>query len=56
MGAEQGFHSILDNEHTVVAIETLILEDQVPNLLLLRLHTDSGLIGHMVKPITFLMP
>jgi hypothetical protein len=30
----------------IVAIETAIPHDIMPGLMLLRIHTDSGLIGH----------
>jgi galactonate dehydratase len=33
-------------EHKIVAIETRIPEDHMPGLLLVRIHTDSGFIGH----------
>ena len=33
-------------EHRVAAIETCIPDDVMPGLLLLRVHTDTGLVGH----------
>lgn len=33
-------------QHRIVAIETVIPDDIMPGLLLLRVHTDTGLIGH----------
>jgi hypothetical protein len=36
----------LMTEHKIVAIETSVPEDHMPGLLLVRVHTDSGLVGH----------
>jgi len=33
-------------EHKIIAIETRIPEDHMPGLLLVRVHTDSGIVGH----------
>ena len=30
----------------ITAIETVLPSDIMPNLLLLRIHTDDGLVGH----------
>lgn len=37
---------LAEAEHKVVAIETRIPEDHMPGLLLVRVHTDSGFVGH----------
>lgn len=37
---------INDTEHKIVAIETRIPDEYMPGLLLVRVHTDSGLVGH----------
>lgn len=36
----------LDDCHRITAIETVIPDDIMPGLLLVRVHTDSGFIGH----------
>lgn len=36
----------LDDCHRITAIETVIPDDIMPGLLLVRIHTDSGYIGH----------